>query len=64
MMLGRADQVIEYADILLCGAHVRFRGQSGDRRVLCKCLLLTQSGHQPAFLVVVTYFTYGIRRSS
>jgi hypothetical protein len=34
------------ADIDLCNANVRFRGQSGHDLLRCECLLLTQSRHR------------------
>ena len=45
--LGRTD--VRYwpiADMALCKANVRFRGQSGHSFFHCTCPLLTQSGHR------------------
>jgi hypothetical protein len=41
------------ADIRICSADVRFRGQSGHQREAIRCLLLTQSGHASATARIV-----------
>src|SRR5262249_294982 len=50
--------ILTKADMGICTAHGRFRGQSGHAFLHCKCLLLTQSyirtTKQPALIATVT----------
>jgi hypothetical protein len=44
------------ADIPSCPAPVRFRGKSRRDVLHCKCLLLTQSGHEGSLSTPITQF--------